>query len=67
MVEDPERTSPLWKGRLRFPGDASTGTVIGSAGLVEGFFGVPAVKPVAGLGLVAVLAGQIQGEAPAAR
>jgi len=35
LVEDLEKTSPLWKGRVRFPGDASAGTVIGSAGLVS--------------------------------
>lgn len=35
LVEDLERTSSLWKGRVRFPGDGSAGTVIGSAGLVN--------------------------------
>jgi len=34
LVEDLEKTSPLWKGRIRFPGEGPTGTVIGSAGLV---------------------------------
>ncbi|WP_369133473.1 DGQHR domain-containing protein [Modestobacter sp. I12A-02662] len=34
IVEDLEKMSPLWRGRVRFPGDAAAGTVIGSSGLV---------------------------------
>lgn len=34
LVEDLEKTSPLWRGRVRFPGDPAAGTTIGSAGLV---------------------------------
>ena len=34
LVEDLERSSSIWRGRVRFPGDAAAGTTIGSAGLV---------------------------------
>ena len=34
LVEDLERSSNIWRGRVRFPGDAARGTTIGSAGLV---------------------------------
>lgn len=34
VVEDLERVSPLWRGKVRFPGDHASGTTIGSAGIV---------------------------------
>ena len=34
IVEDLERASSLWRGRIRFPGEPLGGTTIGSAGLV---------------------------------
>ena len=34
LVEDLERSSSIWRGRVRFPGDAAAGTTIGSSGLV---------------------------------
>lgn len=35
LVEDLEKSSLLWRGRVRFPGDVAAGTTIGSAGLVS--------------------------------
>ncbi|OBJ76036.1 hypothetical protein A5656_28000 [Mycobacterium gordonae] len=35
LVEDLERSSQLWRGRVRFPGDTVGETTIGSAGLVN--------------------------------
>jgi DGQHR domain-containing protein len=35
IVEDIEKASTLWRGRIRFPGDAPGGTTIGSAGFVS--------------------------------
>jgi len=35
LVEDLEKTSRLWKGKIRFPGEGPGGTVIGSAGFVN--------------------------------
>lgn len=34
IVEDLERASSLWRGRIRFPGEPLGGTTIGSAGIV---------------------------------
>lgn len=34
VVEDLEKASSMWRGRIRFPGDAAAGTTIGSAGFV---------------------------------
>lgn len=35
LVEDLEKNSPLWRGRVRFPGDPPGTATIGSAGLVS--------------------------------
>jgi DGQHR domain-containing protein len=35
LVEELERASTIWKGRVRFPGEPTAGTTIGSAGLVS--------------------------------
>ncbi len=34
IVEDLERASSLWRGRIRFPGEPTGGTTIGSSGIV---------------------------------
>lgn len=40
LVEELEKTSRLWKGRVRFPGDAAAGSTIGSSGLVGSLKGL---------------------------
>ncbi len=35
LVEDLEKATPIWRGRVRFPGDPAAETTIGSAGLVN--------------------------------
>jgi DGQHR domain-containing protein len=37
LVEELEKASALWKGRIRFAGEATAGTTIGSSGLVSSF------------------------------
>lgn len=40
LVEELDKLSPIWRGRIRFPGDPAAGTTIGSSGLVGSLKGL---------------------------